>query len=368
LLHYVPHTIFEDSTVSHLSPVTVTNKEVMKSRPDHTENILSGRQENKEQLKDIFRQVLRNKIEKFEKGVGEFRGKSSIELLLERSQEPKRKFDSLPTDTFLDRLTHLYVNGANVPLENNEIEVIVKNDKSENSDPSNDISTESTFLDKLTKVMEQEDSYYKELINYDNVDNFDVEDLFPEQEILQENYEREGARPVISLFPDDYKNIDNTEFKQFDDTMDENLFKKSFVEEEISSTESEMEEIANQLALLLVDIEADHNAEIDLIQKAKDTIKSRLEESHGLGAGVRNLAQDPQFIDSVLYRFALMNLPLRREDISVSEQHQVRAVVRTSLGLLAQETQALLLGDSHTTTKLGEARNKLQKLLNIMEG
>merc|ERR1712212_846586 len=78
------------------------------------------------------------------------------------------------------------------------------------------------------------------------------------------------------------------------------------------------------------------------------------------------------FIDSVLYRFAIMKLPLRAEDIAVSEEAEVRRVVRASLSLLAKETGALLRGETARgggldVGGLSTARNQLQGLLNILQ-
>ena len=111
------------------------------------------------------------------------------------------------------------------------------------------------------------------------------------------------------------------------------------------------------------------------------------------------------FIDSVLYRFALMKLPLRPgwsrsislfvwqacylpEDIAVSEESEVRRVVRESLSLIAKETGALLRWETTLIIQmksessprgetlrssgfhlasLSKARSQLQGLLNILQ-
>ena len=107
------------------------------------------------------------------------------------------------------------------------------------------------------------------------------------------------------------------------------------------------------------------------------------------------------FIDSVLYRFALMKLPLREggwtldsasyflfllmlllllllllhtEDISVSEDYETRKVLRSSLRLLAEEANSVLQGEGRGRGGrreggggLGLARRQLQGLLEILE-
>merc|ERR1712181_179508 len=87
---------------------------------------------------------------------------------------------------------------------------------------------------------------------------------------------------------------------------------KSFIEEEP----------ANQLARLLSDIEADRLEEAQLKETVLATIRQRLRGD----VDYRALARDRDFIDSVLYRFAIMKLPLRPEDIAVSEEAEVRRV------------------------------------------
>merc|ERR1712181_73923 len=143
---------------------------------------------------------------------------------------------------------------------------------------------------------------------------------------------------------------------------------KSFIEEEQEATQDDVEETANQLARLLSDIEADRLEEARLKETVLATIRQRLRGD----VDYRALARDRDFIDSVLYRFAIMKLPLRPGDIAVSEEAEVRRVVRTSLSLLAKETGALLRGETARSGGLdvgglSTARKQLQGLLNILQ-
>ena len=52
--------------------------------------------------------------------------------------------------------------------------------------------------------------------------------------------------------------------------------------------------------------------------------------------------KDEDFVDSVFYRFAKMELPLRSKDIDVSTNSQVKKILLNSITKAAKQTQRLL--------------------------
>ena len=127
-----------------------------------------------------------------------------------------------------------------------------------------------------------------------------------------------------------------------------------------------------------------------MMRKAKKIIKTKLEKFP-----LNLLLQDEDFIDSVFFRFAIMDLPLRpgnvhqitlrfiqmtlnfifAEDFEVYRGYQVNRVLRTSIRQASRQAESLL---EDLTTRQGKSaekkrpininktRKELQKLLKIL--
>jgi len=148
---------------------------------------------------------------------------------------------------------------------------------------------------------------------------------------------------------------------------------KSFMEKEIAETQSEAEIIADQLALVLVELESDQKAEEEFLKDTYSTIRSKLQSS-----STARLVEDEDFINSVFYRFAVMKLPLRAVDIPVSELAEIRRVVKSNLSGVMEDTRALLrelrkdiiqgdsIGQRERADRIDQAKRQLQRLLDII--
>merc|ERR1712192_128876 len=382
--------------------------------------------DTKEGLKSMIKNIVKNNLESLEGEVEHPVEKSQVELLLERTALRDGRDEA--GDSFLDQLAEIVNTGENSEKEvtelaspNTFLDSLLELEGG-NEETRSSFGRESIFDRAETKAVspntfDQEsiffglessedkpappssDKFLNSLINL-LVEKTNIEKDFSDY-VDNQVGEHNGGRAVIQLREEDY--LDIFEEENYPDIFEENypdIFDtavtagnfdgivngeaadsalvlareegpvrgKSFIEEEQEATQDDVEETANQLARLLSDIEADRLEEAQLKETVLATIRQRLRGD----VDYRALARDRDFIDSVLYRFAIMKLPLRPEDIAVSEEAEVRQVVRTSLSLLAKETGALLRGETARSGGLdvgglSTARKQLQGLLNILQ-
>jgi len=153
--------------------------------------------------------------------------------------------------------------------------------------------------------------------------------------------------------------------------VDEPSFQKSFLEEEMTAAELETEYLADEIAKLLVELEADINVEDAMMHRSKDIIQTKLRRFP-----MHMLLKDRDFIDSVFFRFALMKLPLRTEDIDLSESFEINKVLKKNMAEASKETRSLLedlrnndSSDERATDRakaIDQSRRQLQNLLKIV--
>merc|ERR1712181_78402 len=376
--------------------------------------------DTKEGLKSMIKNIVKNNLESLEGEVEHPVEKSQVELLLERTALRDGRDEA--GDSFLDQLAEIVNTGENSEKEVTELASpntfldSFLDLEGGNEETRSSFGRESIF-DRAEKKAVSSNTFDQESIIFDKpappssdkflnslisllVEKTNIENDFSDYADNQVG-EHKGGGAVIQLREEDYPDI--FEEENYPDIFEENypdIFDtavtagnfdgivngkaadsalvlareespvrgKSFLEEEQEATQDDVEETANQLARLLSDIEADRLEEARLKETVLATIRQRLRGD----VDYRALARDRDFIDSVLYRFAIMKLPLRPEDIAVSEEAEVRRVVRTSLSLLAKETAALLRGETDRSGGLdvgglSTARKQLQGLLNILQ-
>merc|ERR1712128_365435 len=88
---------------------------------------------------------------------------------------------------------------------------------------------------------------------------------------------------------------------------------------------------------MLIMLEAEANADSKLVDRTLEVIKTKLRSS-----STQDLLGDTDFKNSAFYRFAIMKLPLRGEDIPVAELSEIRKVIRSNIANAADETRELL--------------------------
>merc|ERR1719431_1279634 len=154
-------------------------------------------------------------------------------------------------------------------------------------------------------------------------------------------------------------------------TKSDDMIQAKLKEEEINAAESETEFLADEIAEILVQLDADLGAEDQMMTKSDDMIQAKLKRFP-----MEMLLKDRDFIDSVFIRFALMKLPLRTQDIDVSESFQINKVLQASMAQASAETRSLLedlrtdplQGDDgrDRAQAIDQSRRQLQRLLNIV--
>jgi len=375
-----------------------------------------------EELKSVIKNIVKNNLESLHNDVEEPVEKSQVELLLERTALRDDKYQA--GNSFLDQLSEIVNNGENSDKEVTELDslnnILLDSffdfggeteetrsafvggsifDRAEKKTVPSDRFDSDRILFGLERPQDEppptsSDKFLNSLIGLlvekTNIEN-DFSDYLDDQVV-----EHNGGRAVIQLREEDYPDFFEDNYpdifdaaadtaENFDEILNaisadstlllaregpvgEVVREKTFIEEEQEATQEDVEETANQLAGLLSDLEADRLEEARLKETVLATIRQRLRGD----VDYRALSRDRDFIDSVLYRFAIMKLPLRPEDIVVSEEAEVRRVVRASLSLLAKETGALLRGETARgggldVGDLSTARNQLQGLLNILQ-
>jgi len=346
-----------------------------KSQLDQNEisNILTQQIGTKSRLKEIIKHLIKNKIEESKD--------ESNEKLIQSGDEKSNNFDARiknPSNneqpvSFLYKLSAIYIPTKEAP--------------------------ESFKLD--TDYEEKADGEYEqELVSFFG-DDYQESDYLIESDrsslvgILDD--EKEYEEGLRSLFGSDYQDLDSSVelegsslVRTFDhpakeDTKAKTVLEdeafytteediaKNFLSEEIRSAQSETKELVNEMEKMLAVLEAEASSDSALVEKTLQVIKSKLKNG-----SIQDLLGDTDFKSSVFYRFAIMKLPLREEDIPVAELSEVKKVIRNNIVTAAEETRELLKelkrditaknnnSEDERAKRLNNARRQLQKLLEIV--
>jgi len=311
-------------------------------------NILTETAGTKSGLKEIIKQLLTKKIEDFKKSENE-------KLRLEEffNKEDDYSFDITPVNrkrpvSFLDKLSAIYKPEEETRENTYSEENYFLEDNQEYESPY--LSTEDSFFDA---------DYERYFASYDALANLDYEDL---TESDRNSQVKDLNNETINI------NIDSLieEVKKAD-------IEKDFIAEEKETTETEAKELIDELEKLLLTLEDEANSESQIVEKTLQVIKSKL-NNHS----IQDLLKDSEFKDSVFYRFAVMKLPLREEDIPVAELAEIKKVVHNNIITATEETKNLLkelrkdVGGTASNDEEGRskridaARKQLKKLLEII--
>jgi len=331
-------------------------------------DILTEEITRKDGLKEILKHLIRTKIKEANNERNE---NSALENLLKNSQIPIREVSLLELIeskesneseekpvSFLDKLSAIYVLTTETP---------------EHSDAFEEIENE-----------------YEYEYDYQNLDSFELErssliDIFDDNDNIIEEHSERGLEAILGL---DYL-IESENSNLFDETFKggkrpkifleeeflttEQDIAKNFLAEEIDSAQSETKELVDEMEKLLSILEVEAASDSALIEKSLSVIRSKLGSS-----SVQDLLGDTDFKNSVFYRFAIMRLPLREEDIPVAELAEVKKVIHNNIVTAAEETKELLkelkkdiseesnANDEARAHRLDDARRQLKKLLEIV--
>jgi len=310
-------------------------------------NIISDNLRTESGLNVVIKQIIRNKLKNLQEKAHE--EKSAVQVLLDQSiREPN----------FLDQT----------------------------------VGRSETFLDKLINVMKKEDKNANRLIQQarkpkllnlnskEEVGKTDRPLRFFEEvglvvnsnqnTVINDIEEEAGKENALNFFAAAGLGGGNSE-NTAKDVEQEHSSTNSFLEEEINAAESETEFLADEIAEILVQLDADLGAEDQMMTKSDDMIKAKLKRFP-----MKMLLKDRDFIDSVFIRFALMRLPLRTQDIDMSESFQINKVLQASMAQASAETRSLLedlrtdplQGDDgrDRAQAIDQSRRQLQRLLNIV--
>jgi len=361
-----------------VKPAVFENKWEPQLDQNEISNILTERIGTKSGLKEIIKHLIKNKIE-------ESKTESDEQLIQSVRKSSTQKhfnvFDASKNDpsdykqpiSFLDKLSAIYMPTKEAPES-----LDLYTDYEEKVDEAYEKELESFFGADY-----QESDYLIESDRSSLIGIFDDE----------KEYE-EGLR---SLFGSDYQDLDSpvesegsSLVRVFDDPVkedtkaqtvleDEALYTteediaKNFLAEEIISAQSETKELVDEMEKMLAVLEADASSDSALVKKTLQVIKSKLRSG-----SIQDLLGDTDFKNSVFYRFAIMKLPLREEDIPVAELSEVKKVIRNNIVAAAEETRELLkelkrditaknsTSEDERAKRLDNARRQLQKLLEIV--
>jgi len=361
-----------------VKPSVFENKWEPQLDQNEINNILTERIGTKSGLKEIIKHLIKNKIE-------ESKTESDEQLIQSVRKSSTQKhfnvFDASKNDpsdykqpiSFLDKLSAIYMPTKEAPES-----LDLYTDYEEKVDEAYEKELESFFGADY-----QESDYLIESDRSSLIGIFDDE----------KEYE-EGLR---SLFGSDYQDLDSpvesegsSLVRVFDDPVkedtkaqtvleDEALYTteediaKNFLAEEIISAQSETKELVDEMEKMLAVLEADASSDSALVKKTLQVIKSKLRSG-----SIQDLLGDTDFKNSVFYRFAIMKLPLREEDIPVAELSEVKKVIRNNIVAAAEETRELLkelkrditaknsTSEDERAKRLDNARRQLQKLLEIV--
>lgn len=216
---------------------------------------------------------------------------------------------------------------------------------------------EGNFLNRLIQIVEEEEEEFEEEFDDNEKDYLII------QEEIESNEIDEGMAffKQAGLIPDD-------DIKQQQKTF---AFPYgNILDEEEEAVEVETKDLAQEISSLLSQLEETGDHEDTMMRKAKKIIKTKLEKFP-----LNFLLQDEDFIDSVFFRFAIMDLPLRPEDLEVYRGYQVNRVLRTSIRQASRQAESLLedvttrrgkSAEKRRSININKTRKELQKLLRIV--
>merc|ERR1719477_530559 len=295
----------------------------------NVKNIISKNLRTESGLNVVIKQILRNKLKNLqEKAHGE---KSAVQILLDKSSR---------SPNFLDQT----------------------------------VGRSETFLDKLINVMKKED---------ENINTVIQQARKPKVLNIESKEEQvEGERPLrffeeVGLVEKAHQNrvINEIEEKPEKDNGFNFFTEVGLVggnsENKDNVDKNTKQEHPSTNSFLEEEINADLGAEDQMMTHSDEMIQAKLRRYP-----MEMLLRDRDFIDSVFIRFALMRLPLRTQDIDVSESFQINKVLQASMAQASAETRSLLEdlrtdplqgGDARDRAQaIDQSRRQLQKLLNIV--
>jgi len=224
----------------------------------------------------------------------------------------------------------------------------------------NEINTGSSldsFLDKLSKIFLSQKTT-NNILPDDEVEENDLYDVVYSDETVRSNKGR-----VISTSEFDFDYFDTQE-TQKDNNQD-------FVSKELEQVQLDTKEIIKELEELVATVEREALDEKRLMTKTAGIIKKKLGTK-----SLKELINDEEFRNSIFHRFAVLKLPLRKEDISLAELSAVRKVVKKNILATVTETKSLLqelkTESEHDqaleerSRRLDLAKKQLNKLLEIL--
>jgi len=316
----------------------------------NVKNIISKNLRTESGLNVVIKQILRNKLKNLqEKAHGE---KSAVQILLDKSSRSPNFLDQTVgrSETFLDKL----------------INVMKKEDENINTVIQQARKPKVLNIDSKEEQVEGERPlrFFEEVGLVENANQNRVINEIEEQAEKENGF---NFFADVGLVGGNSENKDNVD----KNTKQEHPSTNSFLEEEINAAESETAFLADEIAEILVQIDADLGAEDQMMTHSDEMIQAKLRRYP-----MEMLLRDRDFIDSVFIRFALMRLPLRTQDIDVSESFQINKVLQASMAQASAETRSLLEdlrtdplqgGDARDRAQaIDQSRRQLQKLLNIV--
>jgi len=313
-------------------------------------NIISNNLRTESGLNVVIKQIIRNKLKNLQEKANE--EKSAVQILLDQSSREPNFLDQTVgrSETFLDKLINVMKkedeNTNTLIQQARKPKLLNPNSKEEKGKGDRPLR----FFEEVGLV---ENSNENRVIN-------DIEEEAEKENAL--NFF--AVAGLVGGNSENGANIDK-------DLEEEHSSTNSFLEEEINAAESETAFLADEIAEILVQLDADLGAEDQMMTKSDDMIQDKLKRFP-----MEMLLRDRDFIDSVFTRFALMRLPLRTQDIDVSESFQINKVLQASMAQASAETRSLL-EDLRTDPLQGEegrdraqaidqSRRQLQRLLNIV--
>jgi len=341
-------------------------------------NILTDNIRTKDGLKEIIKHLLKTKIE--EANVVKHK-KSALDQLVQNTKglsladdqessfsqlfgSQRREESNQRPVSFLDKLSAIYS-----PTTETSVPIEVYSDEEEQEEneyeyDNKDLGSFESVNDRLIEFLREDET------NVDEDDDRGLETLLDPEFFIESDrsYSADTSKEIIQGGNRPEIKIEEEDFY----TTEEDIA-KNFLDDEINSAKSETEELVMEMEKMLEILEAEAASDTKLVEKTLTIIKSKLGSS-----SLKDLLGDTDFKNSVFYRFAIMRLPLREEDIPVAELAEVKKVVRSNIIAAAEETRELLRelkkdisqenneNEEARAQRLDEARRQLKKLLEII--
>jgi len=330
---------------------------IQNNRQEEISNILTDNIASKNGIKEIIKHLLKAKIEEAKVEKSE---KSVLEQLIQSSQKISSDSHQGKPVSFLDHLSAVYSPDKETFVSINEYTDELENVENEYEYDYKDLGSFESESSSLIDILDDDEEDYERglesILRQDSL-------IESERSSLVDSSDKiiiEGKRPKIIIEEEDLY------------TTEEDIA-KNFLAEEISFAQSETKELVVEMEKMLSVLEAEATSDTKLLEKALAMIKSKVGSF-----SLQDLLGDADFKNSVFYRFAIMKLPLRNEDIPVAELAEVKKVVRNNIISTAEETRDLLKelkkdvtegsneNDEARAQRLDNARRQLKKLLKII--